>query len=723
MDDAILTRGREAAAAGNWAQACELLIEADALNSLRGPDLALLAGVAYAAGKVDLTIESWERSYAQALQANDCVGAAGAAAKVALHLLFDTALMAPVRGWTKRAERLLENQEETPVHAWLALIRSYERLLSGEFPRAREWARRAIEVGTRCEPAVAAMGRVAEARSLILDGEVPIGLELLEEAGVATVSGELDPLCTGVVYCELVCALQALAQYDLAEEWTQAMEKWRHGRPVGSIHGRCRVHRAEILRLRGFSSEAEQEALRACEELRPYVRREYGWPLTELGRVRLRRGDLDGAEQAFVAAQEAGWDPQPGPALVLLARGDPARAAATIRDAIEHPLAVPSKELPPNTGLREAPLLEAQVEIAVAAGDLDRASWAADALAQVADKFRSKPLAASAALARGRLHLAKSDPAAARREFAAAMTLWSEVGAPFEKALARTGLAESLLAAGDRERALVELRATQSTFEQIGARLHAQRAADACAALEPGGPGQPPGDERHTPVEARGVAAEARKPVNAFRREGEFWSVTFEDATVRLRDAKGLRYLVRLLADPHREFHVLELIAAECGWPADARSAMTTEPGHAFLGDAGALLDARAKAAYRRRLAEIEEDLEEARATGDVPRQAQASTEREVLVRELSRAVGLGGRDRRAGSAAERARVSVTRSVRSVLVRIREHSAALGEHLDRCIRTGTRCAYQPDPRSPVEWMICDHSARPARPKPVAVRLR
>ena len=217
---------------------------------------------------------------------------------------------------------------ETPVHAWLAVVRNYERLLSGDFQSARQWARHAIEVGTKCDPAAAAIGRVAEARSLILDGEVSQGLGLLNEAAVAAVSGELDPLSTGIVYCELVCALQALAQYDLAEEWTAAMERWRHGQPVGSIHGRCRVHRAEILRLRGFCLEAEKEALLACEELRPYLRREFGWPLTELGRIRLRRGDIQGAEEAFLAAHEVGWDPQPGLALVHLAKGDVALAGA-----------------------------------------------------------------------------------------------------------------------------------------------------------------------------------------------------------------------------------------------------------------------------------------------------------------------------------------------------------------------------------------------------------
>ncbi|CAN5362500.1 hypothetical protein BH23CHL1_BH23CHL1_23120 [soil metagenome] len=334
----FVERAREALGRGAWQQAHDLLLEADARTPLSGPDLALLADAAYAAGRLDVTIGAWERAHAQSVRAGDHLSAAGAAVRVAMHLLFDTALMAPVRGWIKRAERLLEGHEETPVHAWLAVVHSYERLLSGDFQSARQWARQAIEVGAKCDPAAAAIGRVAEARSLILDGHVSQGLGLLNEAGVAAVSGELDPLSTGVVYCELVCALQTLAQYDLAEEWTEAMERWRHGQPVGSIHGRCRVHRAEILRLRGFYLEAEKEALLACEELRPYLRREFGWPLTELGRIRLRRGDIEGAEEAFLAALEVGWDPTARPCPGALGQGQRRRGGGVHPRCVGAPL-------------------------------------------------------------------------------------------------------------------------------------------------------------------------------------------------------------------------------------------------------------------------------------------------------------------------------------------------------------------------------------------------
>ena len=674
-DATALERARVAAATGDWRDAYGLLSEMDARTPLAGPDLALLAGAAYAAGHPDVTIEAWERIHRASVQAGDHLAAAGAAVRVAMHLLFDMALMAPVRAWLTRADRLLQDhQEDSSIHAWLAVVRNYERLLSGDFENARHWARRAIEAGTGHDPAAAAIGRVAEARSLILQGDVTRGLALLNEAAAAAVAGELDPLWTGLVYCEVVCALQALGQYDLAEEWTTAMERWRHGQPVGSLHGRCRVHRAEILRLRGCCADAETQILMACEELRPYLRREFGWPLTELGRIRFRKGDIQGAEDAFLAAHEAGWDPQPGLALVRLARGDIARAAASIREALDRSSTIPSKEWPPNTDLRRVPLLEAQVEIEIAAGDLVRARSAAEELGRVASLFQSRTFAASATLAHGRVRLAEGDTAAASRDFETAVEQWGGIGAPYETALARTGLANALRGEGKEERALLEFRAARATFERIGAIDQESRAAQVC-----------------------GDAA-------VFHREGDYWSIGFEKHSTRLRDSKGLQYLARLLANPGRQLHVLDLVAG-----GRAVLDLSRDPGGSRVvpdaGDAGQRLDARAKEAYRRRLAEIDEDIEGARATADVDRAAQAEAERECLVRELSRAVGLGGRDRRAASASERARSAVTQAIRHGLARIREHDASLGAHLDRAIRTGTYCAYVSDSRVPVVWKL------------------
>ena len=156
--------------------------------------------------------------------------------------------------------------------------------------------------------------------------------------------------------------------------------------------------RAEILRLRGDCEAAEHEASAACDELRPYLRRELGWPLSELGRIRLQRGDVAGAETAFLEAHDCGWDAQPGLALVHLAKNEIDLAARSIQYALEHPSSVPSKEQPPNTQLRLAPLLVAQVDIAIAARDIPAATTATDELERIATTFESKALAAAASL-------------------------------------------------------------------------------------------------------------------------------------------------------------------------------------------------------------------------------------------------------------------------------------------------------------------------------------
>jgi len=559
---------------------------------------------------------------------------------------------------------LLEGQGETAPHAWLAVVRTYERLLSGDQPGAQQWARTAVDVGSRWDPAAAAIGRVAEARLLILDGKVEEGLVLLDAAGVATVSGELDPLSTGVVYCELVCALQGLALYDVAEQWTEAMERWCETNAIGSLHGRCRVHRAEILRLRGACDEAELQALAACDELRPYLKRELGWPLNELGRIRLHKGDIIGAEDALLAAHLAGWDPQPGLALVRLAQGDGATAVASIRDALERPLRVPWKEQPPNTDLQRAPLLEAQVEIEVAFGDIGRARSAVAELQSVAARFNSKALFAGAALARSRVQLAEGEASGAERAASEAVVLW-KVGAPYEAAVARLVLADAHDAAGSDHRAVLERAAGRSILEGI----------------------------RTGPVAPVPPLADAADGY-VFHCEGDYWSVSFSGHTVRVRNVKGMRYLARLVAQPGREHHVLDLVAAESG---------VTEVARSSIGDAGPVLDSRAKDAYRRRLAEIDEDLDEASVLGDAERAAQAEAERDFLLRELAGAVGLGGRDRRAASTSERARAGVTRAVRQAMSRITELHPDLGEHLDRTIHTGTYCSYVPDSRLAAAW--------------------
>jgi hypothetical protein len=123
------------------------------------------------------------------------------------------------------------------------------------------------------------------------------------------------------------------------------------------------------------------------------------------------------------------------------------------------------------------------------------------------------------------------------------------------------------------------------------------------------------------------------------------------------------------------------------------------------LGDAGEVLDVQAKASYRQRIKDLTEELKEAKGTGDEKRGLRLDEEIEALSTELARAVGLRGRDRRAASNAERARVNVTRTIRIAIGRIKDHDSGLATYLDKSIRTGTFCSYQPDPERHVFWNL------------------
>jgi len=178
-----------------------------------------------------------------------------------------------------------------------------------------------------------------------------------------------------------------------------------------------------------------------------------------------------------------GWDPQPELAMLHLARGDVQGAAIQIRHALEHPSTTPSQENPPNSELRRAPLLVAQVEIALAAGDLPRARWAAGELDGIARAVGSPAIRAGAAVAAGAVALAEGRGVDARDALLEGTSTWVRLDAPFEAARARMLLAAAHAAIGDPEHAALELTSARRTFDRIGAALEERRAERALADL------------------------------------------------------------------------------------------------------------------------------------------------------------------------------------------------------------------------------------------------
>ncbi len=442
----------------------------------------------------------------------------------------------------------------------------------------------------------------------------------------------------------------------------------------------------ELLGLSGPAAEAEREVLQACGELRPWMRREFGWPMAELGTIRLRRGDLAGAEEAFRAAGDHEWPQHPGLALLRLEQGEPATAATLIAAAIAHPEEAPSKERPPFGDLRLAPMLDAQAEISMAIGDEETLATAADALARTAERFASPALVASADLAAARVSLVAGDAAAAAARARAAVATFLELEATFDVGRARMILADALDLAEDGDGAAVELAAAKRAFDSYGAVRRSAAVADRTGRSA---------TARSTP------STPARR--GSIRADGATWQIELGGERAAVKDLKGIRYLRRLLAEPDREFHVLDLVAVENG---TLRVADDADLPPRRRGEAGmSVLDEAARDAYRRRLAEVDEDIEDAVRDNDLGRQAKAEADRSYLITELRRAVGLGGRERVVGGSSERARTSVARSIRYALDEIGRQHPAAAEHLRSSLRTGTYCSYQPDPYAAIAWEL------------------
>ena len=262
--------------------------------------------------------------------------------------------------------------------------------------------------------------------------------------------------------------------------------------------------------------------------------------------------------------------------------------------------------------------------------------------------------------------------------FEKALATNERIGALPQLAHTQRELARSLRArgkGGDRGRIAGLEAATAATAARLGLVALQQRlAADAVAPQTSVATAPPPSPARRT----------AR-----LRHEGDVWTIACEGELLRVKEMKGVAYLLELLRHPGHEFHALDL-----GGARDLRT-----------GDAGEMLDADARRAYKARLGELRDELEEAEEFHDIGRAARPREEMEVLVAELARASGLGGRARKAGSDAVRARLNVTRAVRKVVRKVQAGCPVLGRHLDRSVQTGLFCAYEPDPAFPVDWEL------------------
>jgi DNA-binding NarL/FixJ family response regulator len=468
-DEVVLEEAWDAFGRQDWAAAFESFQVAGAAGRLAAEDCFALAESAWWVGELDAALEAWEAAHRLHLAAGQGRHAAMAAMFVAVHSMSrgDTAAGS---GWLSRTHRLLSHEPEGPEHGYAMYLEIFRAMGAGDLDAAIVLSRRMQDIGRRFDdPNVVAVGLVGEGRATIKQGRVAEGMRLLDEAMLAALSEGLHPVWAGAVYCQLIDACRELGEVRRAGEWTEAASRWCEQLPDGGLYqGICRVHRAQVLAIRGAWDEAEREAARACTEvvrLHPGTVAEGHY---EIGEIRRLRGDLPGAEKAFKSAHELGREPQPGLALVRLAQGRMEAATASLRAA----LAAHADRL------ARAPLWAAQVEVAVEAGDMQTAETASAELEATAATYGSSGLEAAARQARGAVLLATGDPAAAVTTLRSACRLWQELDAKYNAATTRVLLAKAYRALCDEDAAQLELDAACAAFERLGAALDERRVAE-----------------------------------------------------------------------------------------------------------------------------------------------------------------------------------------------------------------------------------------------------
>jgi class 3 adenylate cyclase len=467
-----LELGRNAMDRHAWAEAVEAFGAADRDDGLAAGDLELLGTAAWWSGQPDEATEALERAFTAFADA----GQSGEAARVALALAYQAFRRRAGSigaGWLARAERVLESEPDSPSHARVAVFHSLGALIAGRVTDAIALADRAMALArTHNDRDASFMAMSFKGFGQILAGDWRAGIALIDEAATAAASGQLDLRVASDIYCNTIAACRNVGDYKRAGQWADEGERWMRRQSVGGYPGICRVHRAELKKLRGLWSEAEQEARQACEELERFgLLDAVGYAQYEVGDIRLRIGDLDAAAEAFERAYEYGSDAQPGISLLHLARGELDDAARSIGRA----LAATTGTNGTADRATRAKLLPAQIEIALAAGDLETAGPAVDELESIAADFERPVFEAGALTARGGLLIGEDRPSEASPLLGRSWRLWQETDLPYESAQARLRYAEALAAEGNLVDARRDLRAARGVFERLGARIDLAR--------------------------------------------------------------------------------------------------------------------------------------------------------------------------------------------------------------------------------------------------------
>ena len=457
-----LERGRESYSSSAWATAYESFSRAEQLAPLAAEDLELLATSVYMLGRED----EWMRILERAFRGYSDAGETRRAVRCAFWIGIQLALrgeMGPATGWLGRAQRLLDREQgECVEQGYMLMPVVFQHEAEGDLEGASATAAAAAEIGERFgDYDLFALAIHVQGDILVRSGRVREGLGLLDEAMVTVTTETLSPMVAGIVYCGVILTCEQVYELRRAREWTAALTRWCESQPdLLAFTGRCLVHRAQLMQLQGDWPDALEEADRASRRLEEAMNQAAAAKACYLkGEVHRLRGEFGEAEEAYRLASQLGLEPQPGWALVRLAQGNSAAAAAAIRRALGET----------SDRLGRAGLLPAAVEIMLATSEVDDARSACRELEAIAADYESEMLRALHAQARGAVDLVAGDAAAALVSLRQASKAWQELEAPYEAARARVQVGQACRVLGDEDAFVLELEAARSVFQELGA--------------------------------------------------------------------------------------------------------------------------------------------------------------------------------------------------------------------------------------------------------------
>ena len=430
-------------------------------EALTVDELTDFADAAWWDGRMDEFLKAAEAAHRLHVEAGRPRPAALLALMIAL-TLFLRDEVAVSGGWFERAGRLLADLPDCPEQAYFRYIVEVEGELDAGRPEAAAEVARAVRAdGLRHDdPNLVALGTMGEARALLRAGEVDEGLRRLDEAMLAAVDESLSRSWAGNIYCHVMAVCHELHDVRRAAEWTRAAGQWFEARASPAVFtGILRVFRSRVLQVAGDWDRAEREATQVVTDLAGISVPTLADAHYQLGELHRLRGRLDEAEASYRQARALGRDPQPGLALLHLARG----RAADANTALAAALAATDGPL------ERAPLVRAQVEVALAAGDHDTAADACGELERTASDYGTSGLEAAALHCRGAVALEGGQAGEALGALRAAGRRWHEVDARHEVGRVRLLLGRAYRELGDERAATDEFTGAREEFERLGA--------------------------------------------------------------------------------------------------------------------------------------------------------------------------------------------------------------------------------------------------------------